>query len=68
MPEEVWGDDAALCIFGGNLENQPPAFRASFEESVEKAGRRAKFYGAYRAEEMADLMRQVDWVVVPSIW
>jgi glycosyltransferase involved in cell wall biosynthesis len=68
VPDSIWGDDAALCIFGGNLENQPLAFRESFEELVEKAGRRVKFYGAYRAEEMPDLMRQVDWVVVPSIW
>jgi glycosyltransferase involved in cell wall biosynthesis len=68
VPDSVWGDDAALCIFGGNLENQPQAFRDSFEKLVEKAGRRAKFYGAYQAHEMADLMRQVDWVVVPSIW
>lgn len=68
IPDSVWGDDAALCIFGGNLENQPLAFRENFEALVEKAGRRAKFYGAYQAHEMADLMRQVDWVVVPSIW
>jgi glycosyltransferase involved in cell wall biosynthesis len=66
--DDVWGEDAALCIFGGNLENQPEAFRNSFETLVEKAGRRAKFYGSYRGEEMSDLMRQVDWVVVPSIW
>jgi glycosyltransferase involved in cell wall biosynthesis len=68
MPDAAWRDDAALCIFGGNLENQPPEFRARFEAMVEKAGRRAKFYGPYRGEEMPDLMRQVDWVVIPSIW
>jgi glycosyltransferase involved in cell wall biosynthesis len=68
VPDSVWGEDAALCIFGGNLENQPAAFRESFEKLVETAGRRAKFYGAYQGHEMADLMRQVDWVVVPSIW
>ena len=68
VPESIWGEDAALCIFGGNLENQPAVFRENFEALVEKAGRRAKFYGAYRSEEMPDLMRQVDWVVVPSIW
>lgn len=68
VSETVWGDDAALCIFGGNLENQPEAFRQSFEELIAKAGRRAKFYGSYSAEDLPDLMRQVDWVVVPSIW
>lgn len=65
---KAWGDDAALCIFGGNLENQPEAFRQSFEALIAKAGRRAKFYGSYSAEDLPDLMRQVDWVVVPSIW
>jgi glycosyltransferase involved in cell wall biosynthesis len=68
VPDSVWGDDAALCIFGGNLENQPLAFREGFEKLVEKAGRRAKLYGAYRAEEMPELMRQVYWVIMPSIW
>jgi glycosyltransferase involved in cell wall biosynthesis len=68
VPDDIWGDDAALCIFGGNLENQPEAFRAGFGELMQKAGRRAKFYGSYRSEEMPALMNQVDWVVVPSIW
>lgn len=68
IPDSVWGDDGALCIFGGNLENQPEAFRKSFDELIDRAGRRAKFYGSYSAEELPDLMRQVDWVVVPSIW
>lgn len=68
VPQSVWGEDAALCIFGGNLDNQPVAFQKTFESLIKKAGRRAKFYGSYRADEMADLMRQVDWVVVPSIW
>ncbi|HEY0523127.1 MAG TPA: glycosyltransferase family 4 protein [Stellaceae bacterium] len=68
VPDEVWGDDAALCIFGGNLESQPEAFQKRFNELVEKVGRRAKFYGAYRSDEMPNLMKQVDWVVVPSIW
>jgi glycosyltransferase involved in cell wall biosynthesis len=68
VPSEVWGEDAALAIFGGNLENQPEPFRRRFEALVAAAGRRAKFFGPYRGEEMPDLMRQVDWVVVPSIW
>jgi len=35
---------------------------------VEAAGRRVRFYGSYRASELAGLMRDIDWVVVPSIW
>ncbi len=68
VPDALWGDDAALCVFGGNLEFQPAAFQKSFEEQMAKAGRRAKFYGSYSAEDLPNLMRQVDWVVVPSIW
>jgi glycosyltransferase involved in cell wall biosynthesis len=68
LDEEVWGSDAALCIFGGNLESQPPAFRERFEKLMERAGRRARFYGSYRVEELPRLMQQVDWVVMPSIW
>ena len=68
VPDAAWGDDAALCVFGGNLDNQPVEFREKFGRLMERAGRRAKFYGAYRAEELPRLMGQVDWVVMPSIW
>jgi glycosyltransferase involved in cell wall biosynthesis len=68
VPDDVWGHDAAVCVFGGNLENQPAAFRQQFETLLERAGRRAKFYGSYRSEELPRLMQQVDWAVVPSIW
>jgi glycosyltransferase involved in cell wall biosynthesis len=68
VPEAIWGDDAALCVFGGNLEQQPEAFRQRFEVLMQRAGRRARFFGAYRSEELPRLMQQVDWVVMPSIW
>ncbi len=68
VPDALWGEDAALCIFGGNLDRQPEAFRTRFAALMERAGRRARFYGSYRAEELPRLMEQVDWTVVPSIW
>jgi len=68
VPKSVWRDDAALMIFGGNLEGQPEAFRQRFETLLKSAGRRARFYGAYRSEELPDLMGDIDWLVVPSIW
>ena len=67
VPAALWGN-ASLCIFGGNLEHQPEAFRGRFEELMRKAGRRARFFGSYRPEELPRLMQQVDWTVVPSIW
>jgi glycosyltransferase involved in cell wall biosynthesis len=68
IDDTVWGSDATLSIFGGNLENQPLAFRDRFEKLIERAGRRARFFASYRAEELPRLMEQVDWVIMPSIW
>lgn len=67
IPDDLWGD-ATLSVFGGNLEYQPEAFRNRFEALMERAGRRARFYGSYRQDELPSLMRDVDWVIVPSIW
>lgn len=68
VPDEVWGDDASVAFFGGNLENQPEEFQKDFKTLMDRAGRRARFYGPYRAPEVASLMRDIDYVIVPSIW
>ena len=68
VEDELWGNDAVLCIFGGGVEHQPAPFQAKFAELLERAGRRARLYGRYRSEELPRLMEQVDWVVMPSIW
>lgn len=68
VSEQDWGDDATVAFFGGNLENQPEAFRDEFTALMARAGRRARFHGPYRAAEMPSLMRDIDYVVVPSIW
>ncbi|WP_431854476.1 glycosyltransferase family 4 protein [Azospirillum sp.] len=65
---KVWGEDSALMIFGGNLERQPEAYQKKFLEITEKAGERVRFYGSYRSAELPGLMKDVDWVVMPSIW
>ena len=67
VAEEIWGN-ATLNVFGGNLEFQPEAFQRKFQALVEAAGRRVRFHGSYRQEELAGLMAEADWVVVPSIW
>ncbi|QFU17182.1 glycosyltransferase family 4 protein [Microvirga thermotolerans] len=68
IPESVWGEDAQLMIFGGNLERQPTAFQQKIEKLVEQAGPRARFYGAYQNAEMPRLMQSIDWTIIPSIW
>ena len=35
---------------------------------MESAGRRVRFCGAFQNHEMPNLMRSVDWVVMPSVW
>ena len=67
VPDAVWGD-ATLNVFGGNLEFQPDSFRTHFAALMERAGRRARFHGPYRPEDLPRLMAGVDWTVVPSIW
>lgn len=67
VPEEIWGS-ATLSVFGGNLEFQPEAFQRRFQALVEAAGRRVRFHGSYRQDELAGLIAEIDWVVVPSIW
>ncbi|WP_305989773.1 glycosyltransferase family 4 protein [Roseibium sp. MMSF_3544] len=68
IPDALWKDDASLTIFGGNLDWQPDPFRKKIEELLEKAGLRVRFAGAYQNKDMPALMRQVDWVLVPSVW
>ena len=68
VSDKDWGDDSALMIFGGNLEKQPEAFQKKFNELTEKAGNRVRFYGSYRSAELPSLMKDVDWLIIPSIW
>ncbi len=68
IPESVWGDDAVLLIYGGNLERQPQTYQDKLAALIETAGRRVRFCGAFQNQEMPNLMRSVDWVVMPSVW
>lgn len=68
IPESVWGEDAQLNIFGGNLETQPEAYQKALHALLERAGRRARLHGAYGSEDLPQLMAKIDWVVMPSVW
>lgn len=67
VPREVWGD-AVLNVFGGNLEVQPESFQQEFKRLVHAVGRRVRFFGSYKSADLPMLMREIDWVVVPSTW
>jgi glycosyltransferase involved in cell wall biosynthesis len=68
IPEKIWGEDSILLVYGGNLERQPQAYQDKFAKLVEAAGRRVRFCGAFQNREMPNLMRSVDWMVMPSVW
>jgi glycosyltransferase involved in cell wall biosynthesis len=68
VPEEVWGADARFMVYGSNLESQPQAFQTRFAELVERSGNRARFYGSYRPPDLPRIMRNIDWVIIPSNW
>lgn len=57
-----------LRLHGANLDLQPGSFQTRFHELLEAAGGAVTLVGQYGHAELASLMRQVDWVVVPSIW
>jgi glycosyltransferase involved in cell wall biosynthesis len=67
VPANVWGD-AILYVYGGNLEHQPADFQASVKDLFRIAGRRVRFMGSYKSPELPGLMREVDWMIVPSTW
>lgn len=67
VPNDVWGD-AILNVYGGNLEHQPEEFQTSVKELFRMAGRRVRFRGSYKSHELPGLMRDIDWMVIPSTW
>ncbi len=67
IPQDVWGD-SVLYVFGGNLEHQPEEFQAAVRDLFRLAGRRIRFMGSYKSPDLPNLMREVDWTIVPSTW
>lgn len=67
VPADVWGD-SILYVYGGNLEHQPEDFQAAVKELFRLAGRRVRFMGSYKSPDLPNLMREVDWMIVPSTW
>ncbi len=57
-----------IYVYGANLELEEPAFQEEIQGLVERNGDVVHMLGSYRIEDTIGLMRNVDWVVVPSIW
>jgi glycosyltransferase involved in cell wall biosynthesis len=57
-----------LYVHGANLDLQVGDYRERVAGLVDRLGDRVTMMGSYRPAELPDLMEQVDWVVVPSVW
>jgi glycosyltransferase involved in cell wall biosynthesis len=60
--------DVHLTIRGANLDIQQPPFQQKIEALLEETAGSVRSAGPYHHDELPQLMRSVDWVVVPSIW
>jgi glycosyltransferase involved in cell wall biosynthesis len=52
----------------GTLHNEDEGFRVQFAAATKEAGAHVRFNGPYRLEDLSAMMRNVGWVIVPSIW
>ncbi len=58
----------SLVINGAMTPGLPDATRHEIEAALRRLRHVIEWRGAYEVNETLNLMRQVDWVVVPSIW
>jgi len=57
-----------LHIHGGGLEKEPAAIQYRIQSLIAACGDLIQLHGRYQQDAIPELMEQIDWVVVPSIW
>jgi glycosyltransferase involved in cell wall biosynthesis len=57
-----------LRLHGANLEQQSDEFKESFAMLLERAEANVTMVGSYHPTDVPSLMREIDWVLVPSRW
>jgi glycosyltransferase involved in cell wall biosynthesis len=57
-----------LWVHGANLSLQPQEFQEEFRSLIQATERNVTLVGRYDHDQLADLMANIDWIVVPSIW
>jgi glycosyltransferase involved in cell wall biosynthesis len=58
----------SLKLHGANLEIQDADFKRTFARLLEETKDSVTLVGKYGQERLPELMRDIDWVVVPSVW
>ncbi|ELS03710.1 glycosyltransferase [Xenococcus sp. PCC 7305] len=59
--------DFKIELFG-NIARGFPEFAAKFTEFLEKYPDIVTYHGEYKQEDMGNLMKLIDWAIVPSVW
>ena len=57
-----------LHIHGAGLEHQSQEFVEHFNGLIDELNNVVYFHGAYRQDQLSELMASVDWLIIPSIW
>jgi glycosyltransferase involved in cell wall biosynthesis len=66
---KILADEAPrLRVHGANLDLQEHSFRDEISGLLADAGDKVTSLGAYQPERAGEMMADVDWVVVPSVW
>jgi len=61
-------DRPHLWVHGANLDLQLHEYREHVGDLLAATSADVTLVGAYRPEQLPELMEEIDWVVVPSIW
>jgi glycosyltransferase involved in cell wall biosynthesis len=57
-----------VYIYGANLAMAPEAFRKRIENPDDELHENLTFKGSYSGSQIGQVMKTLDWVLVPSIW
>jgi glycosyltransferase involved in cell wall biosynthesis len=67
LPLEI-RDEVFVEIHGANLELQQSSYRDEVQRLHERVKDRVQFFGRYEHSDLPDIMANIDWVVIPSVW
>ncbi|MEA2048163.1 MAG: glycosyltransferase family 4 protein [Campylobacterota bacterium] len=60
--------DLKIHIHGTGMEMWSEEFQEKVKKQFKKYKKNVTYFGRYEAEELPNLMAEVDWVIIPSSW
>ena len=67
LPEEM-KEQVHLDIHGANLHLQEQDFQEKIADLLERLEGTVTLHGSYEPHEMPRLLKECDWMIIPSIW